>query len=69
MIRLMYKTFREINSYVLIVYVMNLQSNFLNVDRLDFLEKFGIVCMETIVVLQKRTLKTKQKGFAKSTKW
>lgn len=65
----MYKTFREINSYVLIVYVMNLQSNFLNVDRLDFLEKFGIVCMETIVVLQKRTLKTKQKGFAKSTKW
>lgn len=65
----MYKTFREINSYVLIVYVMNLQSNFLNVDRLDFLEKFGIVCMETIVVLQKRTLKTKQMGFAKSTKW
>lgn len=66
----MYTTFREINSYVLIVNVMNLQSNLLNVDRLEFfLGEFGIVYMETIVELKKRKPKTKQMGFAISTKW
>jgi hypothetical protein len=66
----MYTTFREINSYVLIVNVMNLQSNLLNVDRLEFfLGEFGIVYMETIIVLQKRKPKTIQMGFAISTKW
>jgi hypothetical protein len=66
----MYTTFREINSYVLIVNVMNLQSNLLNVDRLEFfLEEFGIVYMETIIVLKKRTPKIIQMGFAISTKW